>query len=71
MSNPQTTSPVRSIDVAGTETVNARRYKHANARICLDERGVPVAVRRIIALSADGVRQRRQLVTADGIEALS
>lgn len=43
-------SPVRSLDVASTETANRRRYRHANAQVLINPQGKPVAFRRIRVL---------------------
>jgi hypothetical protein len=65
--------PVRSLDVAGTETVNAGRYRDANARLRLNQKGQPVAIRRVVSLGQPGsfARHRYQVVTPAGIRAFS
>lgn len=40
----------KSIETAGTETGNARRYRHSNAQVYLNPDGLPVAFRRVRVL---------------------
>jgi hypothetical protein len=72
MSNPSL-SPSRSLDVAGTETVNAATYDDANCRLRLNRKGQPVAIRRVVALQQPGspAVSRYQAVTPRGIVSLS
>ena len=51
--------------------VNASRYMHPTARIRYDANGYPVAFRRIISLTGRGARQRWQVITPGGIQAVS
>jgi propanediol utilization protein len=56
----------KSIDTAGTETGNARRYRNNNAQVYLNPDGLPVAFRRVRSLQQPGSfasRPRLQLVT--------
>lgn len=64
---------VRSLDVAGTDTVNAGRYRDANARLRLNRQGLPLAIRRVVSLGKPGsfAQQRHQVVKPDRIVALS
>jgi hypothetical protein len=66
MYNPKPSSQVR--------TVNAARYQHANARVGIAKcNGLPVAFRRVVALSQPGsfATTRFQGVTAHKITPLS
>jgi hypothetical protein len=62
---------VRSLDVAGTPTTNAPAYsrRNTNARVRLNPDGLPVAIRRVVALSAPGsfATSRYQVVTPQGV----
>ncbi|WP_103019375.1 hypothetical protein [Salinibacter altiplanensis] len=66
MSNPQL-SPSRS------DTVNGHRYQNPNARLRLNSKGQPVAIRRVVALQQPGspAVRRYQAVTPRGIVSLS
>jgi len=69
-----TEAPVRtSLNVDGTDTANASRYDDANARLRLNAKGQPVAIRRVVALGQPGsfATQRYQAVTPRGIVSLS
>jgi len=69
-----TEAPVRtSLNVDGTDTANASRYDDANARLRLNGRGQPVAIRRVVALQQPGspAVRRYQAVTPRGIVSLS
>jgi hypothetical protein len=67
--------PVRSLDVAGTQTANAAAYnrRNTNARVRLNPDGLPVAIRRVVALSAPGsfATSRYQVVTPRGVSSVS
>jgi len=67
-------APVRtSLDVASAETDNASRYDDPNARLRLNAKGQPVAIRRVVALQQPGspAVSRYQAVTPRGIVSLS
>jgi len=55
----------KSIDTAGTETGNARRYRNSNAQVYLNPDGLPVAFRRVRVLKPGTFAgtSRLQLVT--------
>jgi hypothetical protein len=57
--------PVRSIDVEGTPTVNARRYRRPNAQVLLSPQGRPIALRRVRVLKPGTFAgaSRLQLIT--------
>jgi len=65
MSNPQN-SPSRS-------TVNAGTYDQPNARLRLNGQGLPIALRRVVALQQPGSAavSRYQAVTPRGVVSLS
>lgn len=65
--------PSRSLDVAGTETVNAGRYRDANCRLRLNGQGLPVAIRRVGAIGQPGsfASQRYQVVKPNTVVSLS
>lgn len=65
--------PVRSLDVADTDTANAGTYDNPNARLRLNGQGRPVAIRRVVALQQRGSAavSRYQAVTPRGIVSLS
>jgi hypothetical protein len=67
-------SPVRaSLDVEETPTVNAGRYRNADARVRLAScNGLPIAFRGVVVMNEGSFATRRvQAVTAKGITALS
>ena len=67
-------APVRtSLDLAGTETVNAGRYDDPNARLRLNGRGQPVALRRVVSIGQPGsfAQTRYQAVTPARVVSLS
>ena len=67
-------APVRtSFDVTSAETDNASRYDDPNARLRLNAKGQPVAIRRVVTLGQPGsfATQRYQAVTPRGIVSLS
>jgi hypothetical protein len=69
-----TEAPVRtSLDVASTDTPNAGTYDDSNARLRLNSKGQPVAIRRVVALQQPGspAVSRYQAVTPRGIVSLS
>lgn len=72
MCNPET-STSRSLDVAGTETINASAYVSPNCRLRLNDKGQPVALRRVVSIGQPGsfATQRSQVVTPDGVVSLS
>ena len=72
MNNSQN-APSRSLDVAGTETVNAGTYDDPNARVRLNGRGQPVAFRRVVSLGQPGpfAQTRYQAVTPARVVSLS
>lgn len=64
----------KSIDTAGTETVNARRYRTGNAQVYLNPDGLPVAFRRVRSLQQPGSfasRSHLQLVTPRKVTSVS
>jgi hypothetical protein len=65
MSNPQQ-HPSRS-------TVNGHRYQSPNARLRLNGQGLPVAIRRVVALQQPGspAVSRYQVVKPNGVVGLS
>lgn len=65
--------PVRSLDVASTPTPNGRRYDEPNARLRLNAKGQPVAIRRVVSIGQPGsfATQRYQAVTPKGVVGLS
>lgn len=71
MTNSENTNSVRSLDVAGTKTPNRGRYQRGrtNAIVRLNPDGLPVALRRIMALGQPGAfaTSRYQLVTPQGV----
>ena len=72
MTNSNDASPVRSLDVAGTSTPNARRYRHANAMLRINPQGLPVAWRRIHVLQSGAFRSHAyQVITPRGITDVS
>ena len=67
-------APVRtSLDLAGTETVNAGTYDDPNARVRLNGQGLPVAFRRVVSLGQPGsfAQTRYQAVTPARVVSLS
>ena len=67
-------APVRtSLDVASTDTPNAGTYDESNARLRLNRKGQPVAIRRVVALQQPGspAVSRYQAVTPRGIVSFS
>ena len=72
MNNSQN-APSRSLDVAGTETVNAGTYDDPNARLRLNGQGLPVALRRVVSLGQAGsfAQTRYQAVTPARVVSLS
>ena len=68
-----TDAPVRaSLDTDETDTLNAGRYRDANARLRLNGKGQPVAIRRVVSMRKGSFATRRyQVVKPDGIASLS
>jgi len=66
-------SPVRSLDVDGTPTVNTRRYRHSNAQVYLNPDGLPVAFRRVRVLQKGTFAgaSRLQLITPRKVVGMS
>ena len=67
-------APVRtSLDLADADTPNAGTYDDSNARLRLNRKGQPVAIRRVVALQQPGspAVSRYQAVTPRGIVSLS
>lgn len=64
----------KSIDTAGTETANTRRYRNNNAQVYLNPDGLPVAFRRVRSLQKPGSFaswSRHQLVTPRKVASVS
>ena len=64
---------VRSLDVAGTPTVNAGRYRQANAQVLLNPQGLPVCFRRVRVLRPGTFAgaSRLQVITPKGTRSFS
>lgn len=65
--------PVRSLDVAGTETVNTGAYASPNCRLRLNGQGLPIAIRRSVSIGKPGsfATQRYQVVAPRKVVSLS
>ncbi|MCS3827555.1 hypothetical protein GGP85_003025 [Salinibacter ruber] len=65
--------PVRSLDVAGTNTLNRRRYTDPNCLLRLNRQGRPVAIRPVKGVGQPGsfACRRYQVIRPNGIVALS
>ena len=63
----------RSLDVAGTDTANVSRYDDPDARLRLNAKGQPVAIRRVVSLGRPGsfATQRYQAIKPDEVVGLS
>jgi hypothetical protein len=65
--------PSRSLDVAGTETPNARRYRRSNAQVLLNPQGLPVCFRRVRVLKPGTTAgaSRLQVIAPTGTRSFS